>query len=109
LSGRTGIRLIDQGNIVHANDSGGLVVITQLDPISIIFTLTQNNPPDIADAMRHGTLSVFAYDQDNKFKLGEGQLELIDNQIDQGTGSLRLKAVFPNADKKLWPGEFVNA
>lgn len=109
LSGRTGIRLIDQGNIVHANDATGLVVVAQLDPISIIFTLPQNNLPDIADAMRNGTLAVFAYDQDNKVQLGEGRLELIDNQIDQGTGSLRLKAVFPNADKKLWPGEFVNA
>lgn len=109
LSGRTGIRLIDQGNIVHANDATGLVVVAQLDPISIIFTLPQNNLPDITDAMRNGTLAVFAYDQDNKMQLGEGRLELIDNQIDQGTGSLRLKAVFPNADKKLWPGEFVNA
>jgi membrane fusion protein, multidrug efflux system len=109
LSGRTGIRLIDQGNIVHANDATGLVVVAQLDPISIIFTLPQSNLPDIADAMRNGTLAVFAYDQDNKVQLGEGRLELIDNQIDQGTGSLRLKAVFPNADKKLWPGEFVNA
>jgi len=109
LSGRTGIRLIDQGNIVHANDSGGLVVITQLDPISVIFTLPQNNLLDIAGAMRDGALTVFAYDQDNKVRLGEGRLELIDNQIDQGSGSLRLKAVFPNPDKKLWPGEFVNA
>jgi multidrug efflux system membrane fusion protein len=109
LSGRTGIRLIDQGNIVHASDAGGLVVITQLDPISVIFTLPQNDLPDIADAMRNGTLTVVAYDQDNRVKLGEGRLELIDNQIDQGTGSLKLKATFPNPDKKLWPGEFVNA
>lgn len=109
ISGRTGIRLIDQGNIVHANDASGLVVIAQLDPISVIFALPQGNLPDIADAMRKGKLAVFAYDQDNRSQLGEGRLELIDNQIDQGTGSLRLKAVFPNEDNKLWPGEFVSA
>jgi multidrug efflux system membrane fusion protein len=109
INGRTGIRLIDQGNIVHANDATGLVVIAQLNPISVIFTLPQRNLPDIADAMRKGKLAVFAYDQDNRTQLGEGRLELIDNQIDQGTGSLRLKAVFPNEDNKLWPGEFVSA
>jgi multidrug efflux system membrane fusion protein len=109
ISGRTGIRLIDRGNIVHANDATGLVVIAQLNPISVIFTLPQRNLPDIADAMRKGTLAVFAYDQDNRIQLGEGRLELIDNQIDQGTGSLRLKAVFANEDNKLWPGEFVSA
>lgn len=109
LNGRTGIRLIDQGNIVHANDATGLVVIAQLNPISVIFTLPQRHLPDIADAMRKGTLAVFAYDQDNRIQLGEGRLELIDNQIDQGTGSLRLKAVFANEDNKLWPGEFVSA
>jgi membrane fusion protein, multidrug efflux system len=108
ISGRTGIRLIDQGNIVHANDASGLVVIAQLNPISVIFTLPQRNLPDIADAMRKGTLAVLAYDQDNRIRLGEGRLELIDNQIDQGTGSLRLKAVFANEDNKLWPGEFVS-
>jgi multidrug efflux system membrane fusion protein len=109
LSGRTGIRLIDQGNIVHANDAGGLVVVTQLEPITVIFTLAQIHLSDIAGAMRNGPLAVLAYDQDNRVRLGEGRLELIDNQIDQGTGSLRLKAVFPNPDKKLWPGQFVNA
>jgi multidrug efflux system membrane fusion protein len=109
LSGRVGLRLIDQGNIVHAGDPGGLVVITQLNPIAVIFTLPQQHLPDIVDAMRHGALSVLAYDQDNRHELGEGHLELIDNQIDQGTGSVRLKAIFPNDDERLWPGEFVNA
>jgi multidrug efflux system membrane fusion protein len=74
----------------------------------VIFTLPQRNLPDIADAMRKGALAVLAYDQDNRIRLGEGRLELIDNQIDQGTGSLRLKAVFANEDNKLWPGEFVS-
>jgi multidrug efflux system membrane fusion protein len=109
IGGRVGIRLIDQGNIVHAGDSGGLVVITQLNPISVIFTLPQRNLPDVIDAMRDGALAVFAYDQENRLRLGEGQLELIDNQIDQTTGSVRLKASFKNDDYKLWPGEFVNA
>ena len=109
LTGRTGIRLIDQGNIVHASDAGGLVVITQLKPIAVIFTLPQQYLSEIVDAMRRGPAVVVAYDQDNLVELGEGHLELIDNQIDQGTGSVRLKAIFPNDDARLWPGEFVNA
>lgn len=109
IDGRTGMRLVDQGNIVHASDSTGLVVVTQLDPIFVIFTLPQGNLPEIAEAMRKGELTVIAYDQNNRTKLGEGKLSLIDNQIDQGTGSLRLKAIFPNKDHTLWPGQFVNA
>ena len=109
LSGRTGMRLVDQGNIVHAGDPGGLVVITQLDPIAVIFTLPQQHLPNIVSAMRRGTLAVLAFDQDNREKLGEGRLELIDNQIDQGTGSLRIKAIFSNDEQRLWPGAFVNA
>ena len=109
LSGRVGLRLIDQGNIVHAGDSLGLVVITQLNPIAVIFTLPQQHLPEIVAAMRRGALPVLAYDQDNRQKLAEGRLELIDNQIDQSTGSMRIKAIFPNDDTRLWPGEFVNA
>jgi multidrug efflux system membrane fusion protein len=109
ISGRVGIRLVDQGNIVHAGDSGGLVVITELNPISLIFNLPQRFLLDIADAMRRGPLTVIAYDQDNRVQLGEGRLELIDNQIDPMTGSIRLKATFANDDDRLWPGEFVNA
>ncbi|HEY4921219.1 MAG TPA: efflux RND transporter periplasmic adaptor subunit [Xanthobacteraceae bacterium] len=109
LTGRTGIRLIDQGNIMHASDAGGLVVITQLKPIAVIFTLPQQYLPEIVDAMRRGPAPVEAYDQDNLVELGAGHLELIDNQIDQGIGSVRLKAIFPNDDGRLWPGEFVNA
>jgi membrane fusion protein, multidrug efflux system len=109
LVGRTGIRLIDQGNIVHATDSTGLVVITQMAPISVIFTLPQKYLPEIIGAARRGPLSVSAYDQDDRIKLAEGGLELIDNQIDQGTGSIRLKAIFQNLDGQLWPGQFVSA
>jgi multidrug efflux system membrane fusion protein len=109
LVGRTGIRLIDQGNIVHATDSTGLVVITQMAPISVIFSLPQKYLPEIIEATRRGPLAVSAYDQDDRIKLAEGHLELIDNQIDQGTGSIRLKAIFQNLDGELWPGQFVSA
>jgi multidrug efflux system membrane fusion protein len=109
LAGRTGIRLVDQGNIVHASDSGGLVVVTQMAPISVIFTLRQKYLPEIIDAMRGKTLVVSAYDQDDRIQLAEGRLELIDNQIDQGTGSIRLKAIFQNLGGPLWPGQFVSA
>jgi membrane fusion protein, multidrug efflux system len=108
LNGRTGIRLVDQGNIVRATDATGIVVVTQLNPISVIFTLPQKHLSEITDAMRSGRVAVLAYDQDNKTILGEGKLELIDNQIDQTTGSLRLKAIFENEDRKLWPGQFVS-
>jgi multidrug efflux system membrane fusion protein len=109
LSGRTSLRLIDQGNIVHVGDASGLVVVAQVKPIAVVFTLPQQLLPEITAAMRQGPLSVFAYDQDNRVRLGEGRLELIDNQVDQATGSARLKAVFPNEDETLWPGAFVNA
>jgi len=109
LSGRTGVRLIDQGNLVHASDASGLVVITQIKPIAVMFTLPQQFLPEISRAIRRGPVSVLAYDQDNRSELGEGQLELIDNQVDQSTGSARLKAIFPNEDERLWPGAFVNA
>jgi membrane fusion protein, multidrug efflux system len=109
LAGRTGVRLVDQGNIVHAADTTGLVVITQIKPIAVIFTLPQQYLPEITEALGRGPVGVLAYDQDDRVALGEGQLELIDNQIDQGTGSVRLKAIFPNDDERLWPGTFVNA
>lgn len=109
ISGRTGVRLIDQGNIVHATDATGLVVIAQIKPISVIFTLPQQYLGEIAEALHQGSVGVLAYDQDNRSQLGEGRLELIDNRIDQGTGSVRLKAIFPNEDERLWPGTFVSA
>jgi multidrug efflux system membrane fusion protein len=109
LSGRLGIRLIDRGNIVHAGDPGGLVVITQVQPIAVMFSLQQDYLQDITAAMKKKPLKVLAYSRDNVTKLGEGTLLLIDNQIDAATGTLRLKASFPNDDDALWPGQFVNA
>jgi multidrug efflux system membrane fusion protein len=109
IDGRTGVRLVDQGNIVHASDTTGLVVITQLQPISLIFTLPEDHLPGITRAMAGGTLTVIAMSRDEKDQYGEGTLSLVDNQIDQATGSVRLKATFPNTNLALWPGQFVNA
>ncbi len=109
LDGRTGVRLVDQGNIVHASDATGLVVITQLRPISLIFTLPEDNLAAINRAMADGPLTVIALSRDEKDQYGEGTLSLVDNQIDQATGTVRLKATFANADLALWPGQFVNA
>jgi multidrug efflux system membrane fusion protein len=109
IDGVTGIRLIDQGNIVHASDAGGIVVLTQVQPINVIFTLPAAQLPDIREAMRGGALTVRALDRDRPQPLAEGKLALIDNQIDQATGSVKLKAVFDNKDAALWPGQFVTA
>jgi membrane fusion protein, multidrug efflux system len=109
LDGRTGIRLVDQGNIVRASDSTGLVVITQTSPISVVFTLPQQYLSEILAASRGGELAVSAYAQDDRTKLADGQFSLIDNQIDQATGTIRLKAKFDNQDGALWPGQFVSA
>ena len=109
LDGRTGMRLIDRGNIVHASDPTGLVVITQVHPIAVLFSLPQDHLQDITSAMKEGPLKVFAFSRDEKTKIAEGNLVLIDNQIDTSTGTIRLKAVFPNDDDALWPGEFVQA
>lgn len=109
IAGRTGLRLVDQGNIVHATDQTGLVVLTQIEPISLIFTLPEDALPDVAHAMAQSPLRVLAVSRDDKTELGDGTLALIDNQIDQTTGTIRLKATFPNKDHALWPGQFVNA
>jgi multidrug efflux system membrane fusion protein len=110
IDGRTGIRHVDKGNIVHAADTGGLVVITQLQPISLIFTLPQDALPRVAAAEATGIpLNVTAFARDGTTELGQGVLELVDNQIDPTTGTLRLKARFANPARSLWPGEFVNA
>jgi multidrug efflux system membrane fusion protein len=109
LGGRTGMRLIDRGNMVHASDQGGLVVITQVHPIAVLFSLPQDHLQDITSAMREAHLQVHAFSRDGKTKVADGILALIDNQIDAATGTIRLKAVFPNDDDALWPGEFVHA
>ncbi len=111
LDGRTGIRLVDAGNIVHAADTTGIVVITQLHPISVIFTLPQQDLEQVAAAMHAGAPRVLAYPQgagiDPKNVLDTGTLAVLDNEVDPTTGTIKLKATFPNPDDKLWPGGFV--
>jgi len=109
IDGVTGIRQIDEGNIIHPGDANGLVDLTQIQPISLIFTLPQTMFPEIQQEMDKGPVKVLAYSQDDKIKLDEGELLLIDNQIIQTTGTIRLRATFPNARRLLWPGELVNA
>lgn len=110
IDGRVGVRTVDQGNIVHAADAGGLVTITQLHPISVVFTLPESSlQPVLAQAKAPEGLKVTAMDRADVTPLGEGTLAVIDNQIDQTTGTIRLKATFPNEDLRLWPGQFVNA
>ena len=108
IDGVTGIRLIDVGNIVHPTDPNGLVMVTQLQPISVIFTLPETSLPQIQEAMAKGALTVLAYSEDNKTQLDQGKLAVLDNQIVQTSGSVRLKADFPNPQHRLWPGELVN-
>ena len=111
IDGRTGIRQVDAGNIVHANDANGIVVITQLKPISVVFILPEQTLGVIQDQMRAvgDGLPVVAVSQDNTTVLGEGKLAVIDNQIDPNSATIKLKATFPNTDLRLWPGQFVNA
>jgi membrane fusion protein, multidrug efflux system len=108
FDGVTGIRRIDPGNIVQPSDANGLVVLTQLQPIAAIFTLPSTEIPGVQQAMASGEAAVDAYDASNRRKLDHGSLMLIDNQVDSSTGTVRLKASFPNAGRTLWPGAFVN-
>jgi multidrug efflux system membrane fusion protein len=109
ISGRTGIRRVDPGNIVRAADTGGIVVVTQVQPISCIFTLPEDALATVAEAVNAGKVEVAALSRDGKRELDVGTVALIDNQVDQSTGTIRIKATFPNARNTLWPGEFVNA
>jgi multidrug efflux system membrane fusion protein len=109
IDGVTGIRQVDQGNIIHPTDPNGLVDVTQIQPISLIFSLPQTAFVEIQPQMAKGPLTVLAYSQDDKTKLDEGKLDLIDNQIIQTTGTIRLRASFPNTKRQLWPGELINA
>jgi multidrug efflux system membrane fusion protein len=108
LAGRTGIRQVDEGNIVHASDTTGIVVITQIRPISVMFSLPQQLLGRINAAAAQGTLAVEALGSDNKTVVDRGKLVVVDNQIDQTTGTVKLKAEFPNPDLQLWPGQFIN-
>jgi multidrug efflux system membrane fusion protein len=107
--GRIGVRLVDPGNIVHANDQGSLATLVLTRPSAVLFTLPARTLDDVRDAMARGPVEVTAFDQDNRRALATGKLLLVDNLIDQATATIRLKAMFPNEDEKLWPGEFVNA
>lgn len=109
IDGVTGIRIVDPGNVVHATDPGGLVVVTQLDPVAVLFTLPQDDLPRIAAEMAKGPLRVDVSTRDGGALLGSGALELIDNQINQTTASIRLKAILPNPTRTLWPNQFVKA
>ncbi|MBV8779265.1 MAG: efflux RND transporter periplasmic adaptor subunit [Alphaproteobacteria bacterium] len=108
ISGRLGVRIVDVGNLVHASDNSGLVTITQTKPIYVNFTLPQENLHKIHEKQEQNQLKVQAYGSDNVTLLSEGKLAVIDNTVDQATGTIRLKATFGNADERLWPGEFVN-
>jgi membrane fusion protein, multidrug efflux system len=119
FDGITGIRLLDVGNIIHpptgsaatqsnTADTNGLVVVTQVQPISVIFTLATTNISEVQAAMANGPLQAMAWSQDDKTQLDVGQLAVVNNQADPGSGTIQLKAVFPNQQRKLWPGTFVN-
>ena len=109
ITGRIGLRLVDQGNIVHAADTTGLAVITQLQPIAVDFSIPEDNLPQVIKDMRKGQeLPVDAFDRELTTQLATGSLETFDSQIDQTTGTIKLKAVFPNNDYSLFPNQFVN-
>ncbi len=107
--GRIGVRLVDPGNLVHANDARPIASLVLTQPSAVLFTLPMQILDDLRDAMARGPVEVIAFDQNNRRQLSTGRLLLIDNAIDQATATIRLKAMFENADERLWPGEFVNA
>jgi multidrug efflux system membrane fusion protein len=110
ISGRVGLRLVDPGNIVHASDTTGMLVITQVQPISVIFSIAEDYLPQIQQQLRRGNrLSVDAFDRTQQKKISAGSLLTFDNQIDTTTGTIKLKAIFPNTDLALFPNQFVNA
>jgi multidrug efflux system membrane fusion protein len=109
IDGVTGVRLIDPGNFVQTSDASGLVVITQLDPMTVLFTLPEDDLPRVQLELQKGPLAVDAYSRDGSLKLGTGSLTFIDNQINQTTATIRLRASFANPKSILWPNEFVKA
>jgi len=109
VDGVTGLRQVDPGNVVHASDPTGLVIVTQLDPIAVVFTLPQDQLPAVAAAMAAGPLSVDVYGRDGNALVGSGRLEVVDNQINVATSTVKLKAVLPNPNHALWPNQFVKA
>jgi len=109
FTGRIGLRQVDPGNIIHASDTNPMLILTQLQPIAVIFTLPEDVLPNVSRRMQQGTLEVDAFSRDDQTKLATGKLLTIDNQIDPTTGTAKLKAVFDNKDNQLWPNQFVNA
>jgi multidrug efflux system membrane fusion protein len=110
VAGRLGLRLVDPGNMVHATDTNGLVVLTQLQPITVVFTIPEDSLPQVLKKLHAGEkMEVDAYDREQKVKLATGYLLTVDNQIDPTTGTVRLKASFKNEDGGLFPNQFVNA
>ncbi len=108
FDGRTGIRLVDEGNLVHNGDTNGIVTITQVQPITVVFTLPQQDLPTLTQSIATGALTAQALSTNSQTELDVGSLKVIDNQVDQQTGTIRLKAEFPNDKRQLWPGQFVN-
>ena len=108
IDGRVGIRQVDEGNLIHATDATGIVTISQIQPISLIFNLPQQLFRAVSTAMRRGVVKAQALDADNGAVVGEGEVAAIDNQVDPTTGTVKIRATFPNDDLALWPGEFVN-
>lgn len=109
IDGRTGVRQVDAGNLVHPNDPGGIVVVTQLDPIAVLFSLPEDDLPLVQDAMKKAPLTVEVFARDGRKSLGKGTVALVDNQINPATGTIKIKATFPNAEHRLWPNQFVKA
>jgi len=109
IQGRVGLRLVDPGNMVRAGEATGIVSIAQIHPVSVLFTLPQDSLPRISLAMEAGQLPVVAFAADDRTELGQGVLLTPDNTIDTSTGTIKLKATFPNPHNTLWPGQFVNA
>lgn len=109
IDGRTGIRMIDEGNLIQSGDTTGLVVVTQIEPISLLFTLPEDDFAPINRRMAAGSLTVVALNRSDGSVLGQGTLLLVNNQIDPTTGTIQLKATFPNKDHALWPGQFIDA
>jgi membrane fusion protein, multidrug efflux system len=109
FNGRVGLRQVDPGNIIHATDTNPMLILTQLQPIAVIFTLPEDVLPNVSKHMKQGALEVDAFSRDNQTKLATGKLLTIDNEIDPTTGTAKLKAVFSNTDNQLWPNQFVNA
>src|ERR1700747_454893 len=109
FTGRIGLRQVDSGNMVHASDTNPMLILTQLQPIAVIFTLPEDVLPTVSQRMHQGTLEVDAFSRDDQTKLASGKLLTIDTQIDPTTGTAKLKAVFDNKDNRLWPNQFVNA